>query len=165
MKPTTKQIIDGTSWVLDNRVAPEATEAWAASSLRSVRGLLQHLSVRVEREGPLLTEDNADMRALLSEAAARLADGGEAWRKLAPDARAALVREWRDPAAYPTIASLDEENEALSSLLERLIHALHADGLDDPRRSETHEAVRAYLARQSERERPLYAPAFTGPPF
>ena len=51
MKPTTKQIIDGISWVLDNRVAPEATEAWAASSLRSVRGLLQHLSVRVEREG------------------------------------------------------------------------------------------------------------------
>ncbi len=94
--------------------------------------------------GQLLTEDNADLRALLADALGRL---------------------WYDPAAYPTIASLADENETLSGLVERLIHALHADGLDGPARTATEVAMRACLARQVERERPLYAPAFSGPPF
>ena len=165
MKPSAREIIEGIAWALDNRVAPHATEAWAASSLRSIRGLLQHLAVRVELEGPLLAEDNADMRTLLEGAAARLGERDDAWTVLAPDVRSALDRVWRDPAAYPLVASLAEENEALSALVERLIHALHADGLNDLARAATKAAVREYLARQAERERPLYVPAFTGPPY
>ena len=119
----------------------------------------------MEIEGPLLAEDNADMRALLDGAVGRLADRGDAWAALAPEVRAALDRSWRDPAAYPTVASLAEENEALSALVERLIHVLHADGLDDLPRAATMAALREYLARQAERERPLYVPAFTGSPY
>ena len=165
MRPSAREIIEGIAWTLDNRVAPHATEPWAASSLRSIRGLLQHLAERVEVEGPLLADDNADLRAVLAGALGRLGGNGAAWQTLAPGIRAALERVWRDPAAYPTVASLSEENGALSALVERLIHALHADGLDDLARAATMAAVREYLARQAERERPLFLPAFTGPPY
>ncbi len=165
MRPSAREIIEGIAWALDKRVAPHATEPWAASSLRSIRGLLQHLAERVEIEGPLLAEDNADLRGVLAGALDRLGENGAAWAALAPEVRAILDRAWRDPAAYPTVASLTEENEALSALVEWLIHALHADGLDDLARAATIAAVREYLARQAERERPLYVPAFTGPPY
>lgn len=165
MKPSAKSIIDGISWVLDNRVAPHATEAWAASSLRSISGLLKHLSARVELEGPLLAEDNADLRALLSGATTRL-DGGSL-RTLKKEVTATLEREWRNPEAYPTVASLEEENEALNEHVERLIHVLHDDAapIDAQARAKLEAEITDYLKRQRERERPLYVPAFTGPPF
>ena len=165
MRPSSKSIIDGISWVLDNRVAPHATEAWAASSLRSISGLLKHLSVRVELEGPLLAEDNADLRALLSDAMTHL-DGG-LLRALKKDITATLEREWRAPEAYPTVASLEDENEALNDHVERLIHVLHDDAapIDAQARAKLEAEVTDYLKRQRERERPLYVPAFTGPPF
>jgi hypothetical protein len=165
MRPSSKSIIDGISWVLDKRVAPHATEAWAASSLRSISGLLKHLSVRVELEGPLLAEDNADLRAVLSDATTRL-DGGSL-RALKSEVAATLEREWRNPGAYPTVASLEEENEALNEHVERLIHVLHDDAapIDAQERAELKSEIADYLKRQRERERPLYVPAFTGPPF
>ena len=124
MRPSSKEIIRGISWVLDKRVAPHATEAWAASSLRSISGLLKHLAVRVELEGPLLAEDNADLRALLADALPRLA--GDTPGALNDEVTATLERQWREPEAYPTIASLEEENEALNAHLERLIHVVNA---------------------------------------
>ena len=120
---------------------------------------------RVELEGPLLTEDNADLRVLLVNATPRLA--GESLAVLKKDVTETLGREWRAPGAYPTVASLEAENEALNENLERLIHVLH-DGsspLQADARAELQAQVTGYLERQRERERPLYVPAFTGPPF
>ena len=58
MRPSAKEIIDGVSWALDNQVAPVIDDKKAASSLRSIKGLLNHLSVRVEMEGHILNDDN-----------------------------------------------------------------------------------------------------------
>ncbi|HJP40771.1 MAG TPA: hypothetical protein QGF35_03590 [Dehalococcoidia bacterium] len=166
MRPSSKEIIDGISWVLNNRVAPHATEAWAASSLRSVAGLLKHLSVRVESEGQILSEDNSDLRALLMNVAARLGDGSGTSQWTA-EVRASLDKEWRATGSYPTVGSLEEENYALNSHLEKFMHLLHdaGAGIRESETTEIEADVGAYLKRQMERERPLYNPPFTGPPF
>jgi len=84
MRPSVKEIIDGMSWVLDTRVAPHVTQKWAASYLRSIKGLLLHLSERVEKEGELLFNDNQVVRELLKRQLERIVDSDdEVWVDLA----------------------------------------------------------------------------------
>ena len=161
MQPSTKQIIDGIAWVLDERVAPRTEDKWAASYLRSVKGLLLHLSVRVEQEGEILWRDITDQREVLAEAAP-LVD---------PDLKSAiedaLSRRWFDPTGYRSVAMLEAENLVYRELINRLVEAAHEPAPATPAEhaKTLHGLLLSYLRRQLERERPLYAEPFAGLPF
>jgi hypothetical protein len=106
MQPTAQQLVRSIVWSLDERVAPHVEDKWAASTLRSIHCLLEHLAVRVEAEGPLLHEDNADLAATSITLVGLLA-GARGSVAAARDALVAVgARTWREPGAYPTLASL-----------------------------------------------------------
>lgn len=145
MRPSSRQIIESIQWELDTRVGPEVQSDWARSSLRSIAALLSHLAARVDLEAELLVADNADMRALL----------GEVTPVLAP-----LEVVVPDESHSHVLSELVGENEALREQIDRALRVLLERGPPDALTK-----VVAFLQRQLERERPLVAPAFTGPIF
>lgn len=168
MRPSTKELLDSIAEALDTRVAPTVTDPWAASSLRSIGTLLNHLSVRVEHELTILAEGNADLREVLSDACDRLE--GRATPSL-PSMRAdieALLLEVdsRGTAGVVTVALLEETSSALNEQLERVVHVVHEDrdSLGDGVHKQLLGSIRRYAARQREREAPLYE-ALAGPMF
>lgn len=166
MRPTIKEIVDGMSWVLDERVAPIIEDQWASSYLRSIKGLLSHISVRSELEADILWHDIADQRDLLDQVA-KLHSQDSAWRSLIASTRDALEKQWFNSEKYRSVADMEAENLRYRELISELIVAIHDQpaGLNDSERNALHEMVLKYLRRQLARERPLYAEAFSGRPF
>ena len=167
MRPSARQLIESVDWALQEKVAPTVEDKWAASALRSAHCLLQHLSVRVELEGQLLHDDSADLRTVLAGLPATLdgapADHGGDLRKAIAGV---LDRRWRDEGAYPTIASLSEENIALREVADDVIRRLRAEPVaaDDAGRAALSE-LEAYVHRRLQREQPLFIPAFLASTF
>ena len=168
MRPSTKELLDSIAEALDTRVAPTVTNPWAASSLRSIGTLLNHLSVRVESELTILAEGNADLREVLADVCDRL--GGRATPSR-PSMRAdleALLMEMDagSSEAVATVALLEEASSALNEQLHRLVQVVHddRDALGGELHGELLASIRGYFARQREREAPLYE-ALAGPMF
>ena len=166
MRPTSKEILDGISWVLNERVAPVTEDKWASSYLRSIRGLLEHVSARCETEAEVLYNDLADQRALLGRVC-DLETQDPAWKTLQASVREALDRRWFDPEGYHTIAEMEAENLRYRELIADLITAIHdrSEGVDATLRKNLHRQSVDYLRRQMARERPLYGGPFSGRPF
>ncbi|MBQ75009.1 MAG: hypothetical protein CMQ20_08295 [Gammaproteobacteria bacterium] len=166
MRPTTREIIDGISWVLDNRVSQVITDKWASSYLRSIKGLLAHLSIRAEEEGEILWQDIADQRHLLNEIRATLSRL-DRWPEILGTIDSSLAHQWREPAAYPAIKSLEAENLAYRQSIETCVTAVHERTADwpDEEKDEMHSKLVAYLRRQMKREEVLYRGPFSGLPF
>lgn len=144
-------IIENVAWVLEHEIAPAVEDqAWLASYLRSIRGLLQFIGAHAQMEGPILHDDNVDLRALLR----RLADSH--YNEEIADV---LAKYGSAQDGFVGAESLREENRAYREALDRTIPVLH-----DPPVSPLLEEVREYLKRSVEREAPMYA-AMTGPPF
>ena len=168
MRPSTKELLDSIAEALDTRVAPTVTDPWAASSLRSIGTLLNHLSVRVESELTILAEGNADLREVLADACDRL-EGQETPSRpsMRADIEALLLEvDSRGTAGVVTVALLEEKSRLLNEQMERVVHLVHQDR--DSLGRGVHEqllgSIRRYFARQREREAPLYE-ALAGPMF
>ncbi len=156
-RPSSRELIEGIAETLDERVAPVvADQPWPASHLRNIDALLGHLAVRVEREGTILHDDNADARVVLTEVR-RLLEMYELGE--------VLTHLWRDEGDYPTIESLAEENHSLVAAVERVIGLLHdePERFDAAARQDAHDRILAYLHRRIEREAPLYEAFATRP--
>ena len=159
MRPGSTELLERIAEALDHTVLPAvADDKWAASVVRSATTLLHHLARRVELEAPFLLADNSDARDVLAGIAQQTGAGIEA--ELAAEIEL-LVGEQTPIAAYDVVA-LDARNrryqEAMSQLLER---SADASG----RTTEIRRVLRRYFKRRMERERDMYFPAFTGPPF
>lgn len=153
------RVIDAT---LVSKVEPSLGDVNGRSALATVRHLLNFVRVRIEREGAMLIEDDAALRALLSQVADYHRAAGDA--AAAHEITAALE-------AAPTAdasASLDDLTaearalrEALHGALARL-QGLRGERGDDPAYREIRAAIRAHIVRQIEAEGELVAPAFFG---
>lgn len=162
MLPTAKQLIGSVVWSLDERVAPLIDDKWGASTLRSLRCLLMHLSTRVEVEGQLLFDDNADLTGVSREIVAALSSATDDVAARRDQLAATNARTWRDAYAYPTVASMAAENDARREAIDRLLRVLATDnsGVDPVSRTTAVELIDAYLRRRLARDQPLFAPAF-----
>ena len=166
MRPTIKEIADGMSWVLDERIAPITEDKWASSYLRSIKGLLKHISARSELEADILWNDIVDQRNLLDQVT-KLQSLDGAWEDLIAAARDTLNQQWFDSDQYRSVADMEAENLRYWELIAELVVVIHEQpkGLADVEREALHEIVVKYLRRQLARERPLYGEAFSGRPF
>lgn len=166
MRPSARQLIEGIDWSLTQRVVPVTEDRWAASTLRSIHCLLQHLAARVEQEGQLLHDDNADLRSVLGEVRDLLA-GVDGWQRTCAAVAAALERPWREAGGYPTVDSLAAENDALRGLVDDMVRELHLPARRAPEGVEARvlAGLDAYLGRRLQREQPLFVPAFLSSTF
>jgi hypothetical protein len=164
MRPNSRQLIESVDWALQNKVLPTVEDKWAASALRSSHCLLQHLAVRVDLEGQLLHDDNADLRSVLAEVADLLVtSGGAQGAEVGAQVADGLEPLWREPGAYPTVASLSEENIALRELVDTVL--LAATGGFAAADAQVRAALDAYVRRRLQRDQPLFIPAFLASTF
>lgn len=168
MKPSTADIIDSIIWSLDTYVAPEVNAPFAKSVLLTVGNLLRHVKLRVQQEVTVLSEDIADLNAVLKDAVARLEADGELRQALRQPLAAvvsALSGREAEPVTPPSAEELSDACDALQQALDDLIRALAAvDPALQERGAygETRQRIRSYLARQLQREGRLITPAFIG---
>lgn len=159
MRPSATEIIAGIKWSFETYIVPGLNEKLAQSTARSILCLLEHLQARVATEGPLLMEDNREMRELFQQLSqlleSALRDG------VTPDLESAVAemkeeaaREFRPSGTYPTVESLTEENEGLKRTLVRAIRAIkgHAADLPEDAYAQADEAICTQLRRQLDRE-------------
>ena len=73
MKPSVAEQLRGIRRVLDQVVAPELGDAYAANQLREVGQALELLAARWHRVTPLMMQENDELQALLGDAAPALA--------------------------------------------------------------------------------------------
>lgn len=166
MKPTAKQLIECVTWSLDERVAPLIEDKWGNSTLRSVRCLLEHLSIRVEIEGQVLFDDNADLAAASEEVVTALAGASGVLKERRDALMEVGAIVWREPAAYPTVASMTVENDARREALDGVIRSLNnSAALDRGVRTRVLDIADAYLRRRLDRDQPMFAPAFMSSAF
>ncbi len=159
MRPSATEIIAGIKWSFETYILPGLNEKLAESTARSILNLLEHLQVRVATEGPLLTDDNRDMRELfrllsqLLEPALRNAAAPDLLTAVA-EMKEKMNKEYRPSGAYPTAESLTEENEDMKRTLVRVIQAVKSLASDLPADiyAQVDEVIRAQLRRQLDRE-------------
>lgn len=114
----------------------------------------------------MLVDDNADLREVLGQVARDL-DVVDEWRDVRSEIESLLEREWRPRAAYPTVASLNEENEALQTGLDQVLVRLYrnGDGLDQTTADIFRTQLEECVTRRVGREQPMFLPAFSENPL
>ena len=165
MKPSVEQMLEAMQLALREKVSPVVSDQWAASALRSVDVILNHLQARTPVEGPMLYADNRDLAAVLAGA------GGLSLAGEMTSEGAALVDELAGFAAeaaalaqgYPAVCELAALNVRGRFLLDDLLRVCHARR-GQPGVEELHTALRGYLDRHIDRERPFFFPTYVGRP-
>lgn len=171
MQPSNAEILRAVVANLEEVIIPELQTSHAKSAGACARMLLNLVCNRLEREAPLLCDDSAEKRAVLTELAATI-DRTPAAASCAPlPALAADVREYL--AATPHtgthigIEELTVENDELKGLIERAVTTLyeHRDDLGTDAYTALNQPIRTQLRAQVDRELLLSGPALDGPPF
>lgn len=162
MRPTSRFLIESIAEALETSVLPviPADDKWSASTVRSAVTLLGHLAKRVELEGGILAADNDDARAVLADIAPQMRLGQDI--ALTADIQAALGLA--EPSPYD-VPAMDARNTRYQALFDRLLRDQYGGAWQDDGSQPVRAAIRAYLKRRMARERDMYFPEFTGPPF
>jgi hypothetical protein len=146
MQPGASEVLNGVKQIIFNVLLPELQTEQARQQAMYATLLLVHVAARWDIEGPLLLEERAELRALMTQALSVLGEAGG----LAPRLREGLE------AAQATTAgprALDAENERMRSLVPAL--AREVWGTKDERLLELDAAVRAYARNQHRRDQKI----------
>ncbi|HTT83651.1 MAG TPA: hypothetical protein VMF67_09215 [Rhizomicrobium sp.] len=159
MKPGSVELLERIAETLDQTVLPAlADDKWAASAVRSATTLLHHLAKRIELEAPILLADNSDAKNVLAGIVIHFRADMDA--EIAGEIDG-LIGDAAPIADYD-VTALDARNRRYQAAMARL---LDRGAVSSDRGSEIRGELRAYFKRRSERERDMYFPSFTGPPF
>jgi hypothetical protein len=158
--PSVRRLLESVLWSLDAQVAPTVTDPWAASSLRSIKCILEHLIARSELDAVIMADEYADLASVIDQLQERMPDEA-LWPEL--QLRLASLKELL-PSPSVT-ASLSDANGAMLEALDAIVHAVHraADDSPSPEAAAARSILSEYFVRHTERERCLADPAFAGP--
>lgn len=155
MRPTVREVMDTIIWTFDEEIAPHVAEGLPKSLANTTSNLLRHVLLRMEHEGPAVTQEIAELRAVLARVRAFAAGHGE----LADLARRLDAAE--EPAA-DELAVLEQLRWRLQHTIEVMQAVRSACETDETYRA-LREEIRDCLDRQLEREALWIDKAFTGP--
>jgi hypothetical protein len=151
-------LIEAIAEALDGHVLPAvAKDQWSASTVRSAVTILRHLAKRVELEGGILAEDTADAQAVLTALLPGVKDAG---LKAEVDA----VLGAAEPSPHDT-AAMDAHNTRYQHVFDLILRQDYAGAWTTEAAQPVRGAIRAYLRRRMAREKVMYIPEFSGPPF
>lgn len=166
MRPFPDEILRSMQYSLQAYVIPNVNDKWGAYVAKVMKKMLLHLELRWKLEGPLLLEDIADLRAVLTSLRTALTGpvlGNEnVAGELVARIDAVLAETGALPVGYVSIESLTTMNEALR---ETLVVAIGACDVLAERGFETtlapaRDEIRAYLRREVDRDNQLVEPTF-----
>lgn len=146
INPSVDDVLRSVIATIEDEIAPSADE-YVASLCRTAAQMLRHVAVRQREEVPALAADVADLRQVLTEAAADVPE-------LDGAIRAAVANQ--PAAAYPALADLRADAIRLRRVLAQVIEQA-------PEESPIRISARAYIGRQLRRELPWQQDAYTGP--
>lgn len=146
MQPGATEVLNGVKQLIFTILLPELQTDQARQQAMFAGLLLDHVAARWEIEGPLLLEERAELRALMTQALAVPGESGG----LAPRVREALEASKTTTGSPRTI---DAENERMRSLVPALARIVW--GTTDERLLELEGAVRAYTRNQHRRDQQI----------
>lgn len=143
---------------LNETLLPEVRDRWARYVGAAMDLVLQHLRLRLAGEHDALTEDNADMLAVLAAIGSRAAalgghtGGSSRWEELA-----ALVADVADGTAEGTATA---RNEELRGAVVAVMRWLDAADEEDPEVARMRDEVYRLVRRQMDRITPMVEPLY-----
>ena len=143
MQPGATELLNGIKHIIFNIFVPELQTEQARAQAMYASVLIEHLIARWEIEVPLLLEERAELRTLLTQALPVIADG------LGPRVREALAGS---ESAGGGPKAIDGENERMRTLVPAIHRALPGQS-DDPQIMELDGAIRAYIRNQHRRDK------------
>jgi hypothetical protein len=144
MQPGPIELLNGIKMIIMTALLPEVQTETARAQVMYTTVLLDHLIARWDLEGPLLLEERAELRALLTRALGVLRDR----RALEVDLRAALAV----PDSVPVSpGALQQETDRMRRLVPVLSDALGEYG-DAEGHRELAAALHAYIRNQHRRD-------------
>jgi hypothetical protein len=138
MQPSAIDVLNGVKDIILTMLVPELQTEQARQQALYAGVLLEHVAARWEIEAPLLREEYAELRAVLTRAAGVVES---------PGVRAVLAEPDEAPASSRALAS---KNEHMRRLLPALARALPTSS--DIRVRELEAAIRAYIRNQHRRD-------------
>jgi hypothetical protein len=145
MQPGAIEVLNGVKNIILTILVPELQTEQARGQAMYSSLLIDHVIARWEIEGPLLLEERAELRALLTQAV------GVLQGEFAPRLRAALAATESAPASPRALAA---ENDRMRTLVPAMARALPPDG-DDECVMELDAAIRAYIRNQHRRDQAI----------
>jgi hypothetical protein len=163
--PTTIDLLRAVEGNIESKVEPGVTDLAAQSALATIKHVVRHVRIRIEREGQVLFDDIAASRSLLPQLREDLAQGDAAAAALAAAIGEGIPREFRPQGRYPDLVSVAEEARFLREMVHQALQILIGQSdhrADDPKYNKLRADVRDYITLQVERQSPLVELAFTG---
>ncbi len=143
MRPGATDLLSGIKHIIFNIFVPELQSEQARAQAMYASVLIEHLIARWEIETPLLLEERAELRGLLTQALSVVAD------EFGPRVREALAGS-ESTGGGPT--AIDAENERMRTLVPAIHRALSAT-TENPQIMELDAAIRAYIRNQHRRDK------------
>jgi len=143
MRPGATELLSGIKDIIFNIFVPELQSEQARAQAMYSSVLIEHLIARWEIEMPLLLEERAELRGLLTQALAVVAGD------LGPRVREALAGS-ENAGGGPK--AIDAENERMRTLVPAIHRTLPAKS-DEPQTMELDAAIRAYIRNQHRRDK------------
>lgn len=158
MQPNCIQILQSIALNLEELILPALDQPHAKSAAVAARGLLEHVILRLEKEGAALEEDNSEKRQLLAAICETIKNTAELSQISDLAELASRLSEKADltpqSPKYVAIDTLADENDTLKELLETAIVTLyqHHEEIDAPTFEALRQPIRHQLRAQLDRE-------------
>lgn len=162
MRPSPDELLASLRYSLSDTILPQVEDRWARYVATAMDLLLQHLQLRAAGEGSSLTEDSADMAAVLAGVAQRVASlgsgGNEVQQRLAASLGEALpATGGPTPTDLPALTAQNEQLRGAVVDVLRWLDAVDAPGPEiDAMRDEVYRLVRRQTDRTTALVRPLF---------
>lgn len=166
MRPSSDELLASLRYSLSETILPKVEDRWARYVATAMDLVLEHLQLRLAGESSSLTEDSADMAAVLAgvaDTAAALDGEGDARRReIAASLGRLLPEPGGPPPAAGDVAALTAQNERMRATVVQVMRFLDdaEDGGGVPELEELRDRVYRLVRRQADRSTALVQPLF-----
>jgi hypothetical protein len=166
MRPSSDELLASLRYSLTATILPKVEDRWARYVATAMDLVLEHLQLRLAGEGSSLTEDSADMAAVLAGIADTVAvmggEGDDSRRELAASLGELLPAPGATTPAADDLAGRTAQNERLRAVVVAVLRWL--DEADErapvPEVADIRDRVYRLVRRQTDRNTALVRPLF-----
>jgi hypothetical protein len=160
LTPTATEVLRCVRETMESGIIPSLSGRTERSNAATIQHMLRFVEYRIEKEGQLLFDEIAYLRALLPEALDWLAERPDADALKA--AIGGAVDATPDPTVYPSLTQLGKTVAKLRQNVCDVLVLVQAAPESDGQAADLHQKLRDYIVWQLEQEGGMVEPAFIG---